>query len=154
MLPPYTGPVPAVAPEMEADESPFVFLGGLFVIVALGLTLVAPGLGIALALLAVPAPVRAAMVVVRRQETKPQTGWERAGVLLGSFGLVAASALVAAVTAGITFFFVCMGEFAVGASGWGPLESAFSPSMFCALLSGAAVFTLILIKHWRGKGQP
>ncbi len=86
--------------------------------VLLGITVQAPGLGILLALLAVPPWIRTALVIRRQRAMGIQpTTSDRVALFMGSMFVtwVVLFSLVAACC--VTFFFACLGAFAITSGG-------------------------------------
>jgi hypothetical protein len=137
----------AAAPTADQDRAPFQFgLSSLMLVttltaVLLGVAAMAPGLGIALAVLAAPALVRTANVAVRRRRRgEPLSARAKMWVFGGTLGLLAIVGTAAAAAFVVTCYPLGFLGFAwgYGGSGWGVFV------FFMAWVAGAAVVILVL----------
>lgn len=150
MLPAHEGPLPRGTRLESGPDAGLISVAVLTILVVLGLTAEAPGLGIALAILATPALVR---VVAKSHETKesgqPLTGAEKIGLFFSSLGTVILVGIAAFVAFFATCFAVCLGVFSVQPHGGD--GSLMFLSVGAGLLVGIPIFIFLLRKAWKRK---
>jgi hypothetical protein len=135
----------------SSGDNPLLVVGGvLLLLVGVGLTIEAPGLGLLLLVLATPVLIRVAHVADRRQaHGAPMTGGEKVLAFLGSLGVVAAVGLAAAIAFFAACFAVCFAGLSLGAfnsrGGMGFLFVAWA----CGGVAGLFVFVLLWRRLWR-----
>jgi hypothetical protein len=122
--------------------------------VCLGVGVMAPGLGIALAVLVTPAFIRTAIGAARRKvEGRPMDVGQKILAFGGSVGVVT----VIGVAAGITFFATCWAGFiggaslgeAAGARGYDPLTWGFYTGVGLGIVAAIFVGYLVSRRFWR-----
>jgi len=115
--------------------------------VLLGIMVQAPGLGITLALFAVPPWIRTALVLKRRQAMGFQpTMSDRVALFMGSMFVTWVIVITLTVACCLTFFVTCLAVFAASQDGRGD-ESLIWLFIWCSVLA-VAITVLFLFSYW------
>lgn len=134
---------------VPGDTASTVLLIVILVSVFLSLFIAAPGLGITLSILALPALVRTMMVVEKnRQLGRPVSTLSSIGLMLGSIGVTFIVICVTVFAAALTFCLSCIGVFSASTGG-GP--ALFIPVVFTILVTAVLVlgFSSWIRERWR-----
>jgi hypothetical protein len=122
--------------------------------VGLAIFIAAPGLGISMAILALPAFIRTLLVVRKRKILgRPVSTEAKVGLYLGSFGVTLVVTVVTIFASALTFCMSCLGGIAVTNGGSGGSETLVMLIAFGFTLAVAGVlmwaFSLWIISRWR-----
>ena len=149
-VPPAMPPVPPpLPPEHFTYSLSTLMLAMTLVAVLSGLCAIAPGLGIPLAILAVPAWIRAARVM-RLKQSRPDAN-SPMGTKIEAFMASLGFALLVCLAAGAAGFAACTGIVLVGAAGsqgYDALAIAFPIGIVVGSILALYIFVMLSMKFW------